>query len=203
MIAWVALVAFAATVALGLLRGPHDPRARLAVAAVLALALGGYALTGSPGLPEAPPATVHPDLAATSAFERERQERLARFGEVGAWLTFADALIRADASYTAVRGLRQALDKYPRSADLWIGLGNALSVHAGEVGAASRLAFDRAATLSPNSPQPAFFRGLALLETGDARGAARTWRTLAARSLPDPGLARWIAVAEQQAVSQE
>ncbi len=202
MIVWAVALGFAATVALLLLRGVRDRRAGVAVAVALGLTLAGYALTGRPNLPAAPPAVNRPDMAQTSRFERERQSRLGRFGEAGAWLTFADALIRADASYTAVRGLRQAIDRSPRSADLWIGLGNALSVHAGRVGVASALAFDRAATLAPNSPQPAFFRGLAELETGDARGAARTWRALAARSLPDPDLDRWIAVAEQQAVGQ-
>ena len=202
MIAVLVALGFAATVALLLLRGGTDRRMRRAVAAALVVALGGYALAGQPFLPASPPASVRPDLEATSAFETERQRRLQRFGEVGAWLTFADALIRADAAYTAVRGLRGALDRHPQSVDLWIGLGNALAVHGGGVGSASRLAFDRAQTLAPASPEPAFFRGLAELDSGDARGAARTWRSLAARSLPDPDVERWTAIAEQRAVGQ-
>lgn len=202
MIAWALAFAFAATVAVLLLRGTRERTSRVAVAVGLAAALAGYALTGRPGLPAAPASVARSDPSATSAFESERQSRLQRFGEAGAWLTFADALIRADASFTAVRGLRQAIDRDPANADLWIGLGNALSVHGGEVGAASRLAFARAAMLAPRSDQPAFFLGLAELETGDARGAARTWRALAARSLPDARLDRWIAVAEQRAVGQ-
>jgi cytochrome c-type biogenesis protein CcmH/NrfG len=174
----------------------------LAVVAALVVALGGYALTGHPALPAAPPPASRPDLNAHPPFETERETRLQRFGEVGAWLTFADALIRADAAYTAVQGLRGAIDDRPGSADLWIGLGNALSMHGQRVGAAATLAFDRAQTLAPDSVEPAFFRGLAMLETGDARGAAAVWRGLAARSLPDPGLDRWIAVAEQRATGQ-
>jgi len=203
VIVWAVALAFAATLALLLLRGTREPAARVAAAAALALGLGGYALTGQPGLPAALTPEVRNDLRATSAFETERHRRLSRFGEAAAWLTFADALIRADASLTAIRGLRQALDRNPRSTELWIGLGNALAVHGGRVGSASRLAFDRAAGLSPQSPEPAFFRGLAELETGDARAAARTWRALAARSLPDADLDRWIATAEQRAVGQE
>ncbi|QXQ06737.1 cytochrome C biogenesis protein [Sphingosinicellaceae bacterium] len=202
MIAVLIALGFAATVALLLLRGQSDGRMRVAVAVALVVALGGFAFSGRPFLPASPPASIRPDLAATSAFEAERQERLQRFGEIGAWLTFADALIRADAAYTAVQGLRGALDRHPNSADLWIGLGNALAVHGGGVGSASRLAFDRAAMLAPASPEPAFFRGLAELETGDARRAARTWRALAARSLPDPDVDRWTAIAEQRAVGQ-
>lgn len=202
MIAWAVALGFAATVAALMLRGARGRAPRLAVGAMLAVALAGYALTGSPGMPGAPASVARANLSATSPFEAERQSRLQRFGEAGAWLTFADALIRADASFTAVRGLRQAIDRDPRNADLWIGLGNALSVHGGEVGAASRLAFERAAMLAPRSDQPAFFLGLAELETGDARRAARTWRALAARSLPDASLDRWIAVAERRAVGQ-
>lgn len=202
MIAVLIALGFAATTALLLLRGGTDRRMRIAVVVALVVALGGYAVTGQPFLPASPPASVRPDLAATSAFETERQQRLQRFGEIGAWLTFADALIRADAAYTAVLGLRGALDRHPQSVDLWIGLGNALAVHGGGVGAASRLAFDRAATLAPASPEPVFFRGLAELETGDARRAARSWRALSAQSLPDPDVDRWIAIAEQRAVGQ-
>ena len=202
MIAFAVALAFAATLALMLLRRDADGPARVAVAVALLAGLGGYVLTGRPALPASPPPASRPDLNAHPPFEAERQVRLQRFGEVGAWLTFADALIRADAAYTAVQGLRGALDANPGSADLWIGLGNALSVHGQQVGTAADLAFDRAATLSPGSAEPAFFRGLARLETGDARGAAQTWRALAGRSLPDPDLDRWIAVAEQRAVGQ-
>lgn len=202
MIPFAIAFAFAATLALMLLRRDADSPARVAVAVALLAGLAGYALTGHPSLPAAPPVESRPDLNARPPFETERQVRLQRFGEVGAWLTFADALVRADAAYTAVQGLRSALDTNPASADLWIGLGNALSMHGQRVGTAANLAFDRAATLAPGSAEPAFFRGLAQLETGDARGAARTWRTLAGRSLPDASLDRWIAVAEQRAVGQ-
>ena len=202
MIVAVVALGFAATVAMLLLRGAPGRRSRAVVFATLALALAGYAASGVPRLPAALPGPGGPGRDATPAFETERQRRLQRFGETAAWLTFADALIRSDAAFTAVRGLRGAIDRNPDSVDLWIGLGNALAMHGGRVGAASRLAFDRAATLAPDSAQPVFFRGLAQLETGDARGAARTWRALSARSLPDPALDRWIAVAEQQAVGQ-
>ncbi len=202
MIPVAVALAFAATLALMLLRRDADGPARIAVAVALLAGLGGYALIGHPGMSASPPPASLPDLNAKPPFETERQVRLQRFGEVGAWLTFADALIRADAAYTAVQGLRGALDSNPGSADLWIGLGNALSIHGGHVGAAADLAFDRAAMLAPDSAEPAFFRGLARLETGDARGAARVWRALAGRSLPDPDLDRWIAVAEQRAVGQ-
>ncbi len=193
----VVLTGFAAALALLLLRGQGgDRHARLAVGVTLLVGLAGYAVTARPALPAAPARPASPDLTSRSAFEVARQTRLQRFGEVGAWLTFADALLRADASATAVEGLRQIIAERPRQPDLWIGLGNALAVHAGHVGPAARLAFAQAARLDPASPDPSYFLGLAQLETGDARGAAATWRALEARSLPDADLASRIADAD-------
>ena len=193
MIVAFAILSFAASLALLLLRGRGGDRgAQLTVAAVLVVGVAGYAATGRPALP-----SVHPqELAietATTAFETERQARLARFGRSAAWLTFADALLRADAGAMAVRGLRGAIDDAPGDLALWIGLGHALALHGGEVGVASRMAFDRAAALAPGDPNPAFFLGLTQYETGDRTGAARTWAALKARLLPDPALDAWIA----------
>ena len=201
MIAAMIIASFAGVLAVLLLRGRADRTLQLMVALALGGGLLGYGLTGSPMLPARPAEPAALDLRS-SAFETERADRLGRFGTAGAWLTFGDALLRADAGAMAVRGLRGAIDDRPRDPDLWIGLGNALAMHGGRVGAASRLAFDRAAQLAPNSPQPAFFRGLAELETGDARAAALTWRRLQARSLPDPTLDRWIAEAERRGGGQ-
>ncbi len=203
MIVAAVLVAFAATLALLMLRGRSgDRRARLGVVAALLAGLGGYAATGRPALPAAAARPAAPDLASRTAFEVARQTRLQRFGEVGAWLTFADALLRADASATAVEGLRQIIAERANNPDLWIGLGNALAVHGGHVGAAARLAFDHAAGLAPDSAAPAYFLGLAQLETGDARAAAATWRALKARSLPDPDFDARIADADARAAGQ-
>ena len=193
MIVAVAVLSFAASLALLLLRGRGGERgAQLAVAAVLVAGLAGYAATGRPTLPSVHPRELAIDTA-TTAFETERQARLSRFGRSAAWLTFADALLRADASAMAVRGLRGAIDDAPRDVALWIGLGHTLAVHGGEVGVASRMAFDRAAALAPGDPNPAFFLGLTQYETGDRAGAARTWSALRTRSLPDPALDTWIA----------
>ena len=202
MTVWLILLMFAGTLVLLLLRGQGGRTPRVAVAAVLGAALLGYALTGEPNVPASLPQRATLDAMSRSAFEVERAARLSRFGETGAWLTFADALIRNDASAMAVRGLRGVIDRRPRDAELWIGLGNALAMHGGTVGSASRLAFERAAALAPESVQPAFFLGLAQLETGDARAAVATWSNLRRRSLPDPGLDRWIAEAVRRTGDQ-
>lgn len=195
MIAVIVILAAAAALAAMLPRGRQTRDVRVAVAAMLVAGLSGYAVTGRPLLPAATPQPLPIDRTRT-LFETERLARLPRFGPAAAWLTFADALLRADGSAMAIRGLRGEIDVHPREIDLWIGLGHALAVHSGRVGDASRLAFERAAALAPDSPHPGFFLGLTQFETGDRAGAAATWRALRARALPARDLDAWIARAE-------
>lgn len=193
MMAGLVIGVFALALAMLLLRGRAAQRpAQMAVGVALAAGLAGYAATGHPTLPAAPPQDFEFQAARTS-FETERQARLSRFGYAAAWLTFADALLNADASAMAVRGLRGAIDEAPGDVALWIGLGHALALHGGEVGVASRLAFDRAAALAPGSPQPPFFLGLTQFETGDRAAAATTWRRLRDATPPNAALDAWIA----------
>lgn len=195
MIAVIVILAAAAALGLMLPRGRGARGMRVAVAVTLVAGLSGYAATGRPWLAAASPQPLPLDRTRT-LFETERQARLGRFGPAAAWLTFADALLRADGSAMAIRGLRGEIEAHPRDVELWIGLGHALAVHAGRVGDASRLAFDRAAALAPDSPHPAFFLGLTQFETGDRAGAAATWRALKRRAMPVHDLDRWVARAE-------
>ena len=50
---------------------------------------------------------------------------------------------------------------------------------------AARLAFARAAEISPNHPGPPFFFGLALAQAGQLDEAERVWRDLLDRSPAD------------------
>jgi cytochrome c-type biogenesis protein CcmH len=65
---------------------------------------------------------------------------------------------------------------------------------------AARLAFDRASRLAPDHPAPAYFLGLAWMQSGEAERALKVWRELKARSTPDapwvPMLDRQIAIAQ-------
>ncbi|WP_199553885.1 tetratricopeptide repeat protein [Sandaracinobacteroides hominis] len=176
----------------------------IAAAAVLGLAAAGYAVTGSPGLKSAPaPArSLNPDL--TPEAEQASKQLLENFGDVRAWLTLSDALIRIDRTETAVEALQSGLEAIPGNADLWVQLGIALVAHAdGEVVPAARLAFDRASRLAPEHPAPAYFLGLAWLQSGDVQQALQTWKALRDRSPADaewvPMLDRQIAVAENMA----
>ncbi len=168
----------------------------------IAFAAGGYAITGSPGLPSAPAPRppVNPDL--TPEAEKASKQLLENFGDVRAWLTLSDALIRAEKTETAIAALQSALEAIPGNPDLWVQMGIALVAHAdGEVVPAARLAFDRASRLQPDHPAPAYFLGLSWLQTGDVGSALKVWRALLARSPDDaewrPLLERQIAAAER------
>jgi cytochrome c-type biogenesis protein CcmH len=168
----------------------------LAVALALGVGLGGYAMMGSPELKAQPaPARVeNPDL--TPEAEKASKQLLENFGDVRAWLTLSDALIRAGRTETAVYTLDSGLEAIPGNADLWVQLGVALVAHAnGEVVPAARLAFDRASRLAPDHPAPSYFLGLAWMQSGQTDKALETWRALKARSTPD---APWVRMLDQQ-----
>ncbi|MGL4542215.1 MAG: tetratricopeptide repeat protein [Polymorphobacter sp.] len=192
----VALTAVAiALLVLGLgglmLRGSWRERPRvLAVAAVMGLGLAGYMIAGRPDLAASPAPQASFDRASTSQFEESRQALLSNAGDVGAWLMFADVLTREGRTADAIDGLQVALAAMPGDADLWVGLGQAMTVHAGGmVTPAARLAFDKASRLAPNNPAPRYFLGLAWLQAGDAKAARREWQALRAASPPD---APWL-----------
>ncbi|TPE63695.1 tetratricopeptide repeat protein [Sandaracinobacter neustonicus] len=168
----------------------------LPVALVLLLGFGGYMVVGSPGLKSAPSerSAPHPDL--TPEAEQASKELLNNFGDVRAWLTLSDALIRTGRTESAVSAMQSGLEAIPGNADLWVQMGVALVAHAdGEVVPAARLAFDRAARLAPDHPAPAYFLGLAWLQSGDVDNALKTWGELRARSADD---APWVSLLDRQ-----
>lgn len=173
----------------------------LAIALTLAVAVGGYAVTGSPSLDSspAPARVVNPKL--TPEAEQASAQLLENFGDVRAWLTLSDAFIRAGRTDMAVHSLQSALEAIPGNADLWVQMGIALVAHAnGEVVPAARLAFDRASRLAPDHPAPGYFLGLAWLQSGDADRALATWRALRAKSADD---APWVPMLDDKIASGE
>jgi len=167
-----------------------------AVAATLALGLIGYAVTGHASMPSKPAPKRAIDPRAGTEFDESRRKLLENYGDVGAWLTFADALSRQGRTQDAVEGLRVALKAMPDSPDLWVGLGNALSVHSeGMITPAARLAFDRASQLAPDHPAPRYFLGLAWLQAGKPAEAIKVWEQLRADSKPG---APWLPDLERK-----
>lgn len=171
------------------------------VLAALVVAAAGYALTGSPREPSVPAPPRVADQRLDLEGEQASRALLENFGDVRAWLTLSDALLRAGRTETAVTALESGLEANPKSPDLWVQLGIALVAHAnGEVVPAARLAFDRASRLAPDHPAPAYFLGLAWLQSAEPERAMEVWRSLLDRSAAD---APWRPMIERQLAAAE
>lgn len=182
---WLTLIVLALLVFAGLWWFVKDKAARQLVAAALFVGLAGYAWQGKPGLagsPKAPPARQQ---VPESEFAQIRQELLGRFDAASRWLTMAEGYQRRGDTRTAVEIIQAGLRESPRDPDLWVGLGNALVIHAnGMMSPSAQLAFQRASQIAPDHPGPAFFYGLALAQGGNYAEAERVWRQLLASAPP-------------------
>ena len=171
------------------------------LAAALLLALAGYSLQGRPqldGQPKPPPERVE---VAESEFAATRENMLGRFDRAWFWLNLAEARQQRGDTKAGVDVIRSGLREGPNDADLWVGLGNALVVHAdGMMTPAAQLAFERAAQLAPDHPGPRFFYGLALAQGGQFDEAERIWRALLASA---PADASYRPVVEERLQSLE
>ncbi|MDB5683522.1 MAG: Cytochrome c biosis factor-like protein [Sphingomonas bacterium] len=194
---WLVMLVLALLVGLGLWRFGGFRRTTLELlGAALLLGVAGYAWQGSPGLagkPTQPPAdSRQPD----SAFTTQRATMMERFGGDAQILEAADAMHRQGWHRYAIALIKGGLEKKPRSADLWVGLGNALVIHGGGMmSPAAQLAFERAARINPEHPGPPFFMGLAYAQAGQLDQAEAVWRGLLARA---PADASWRADLEQR-----
>ncbi|MEO5810163.1 MAG: tetratricopeptide repeat protein [Sphingomicrobium sp.] len=185
----ILLIAVAALALLRLtgLRGP------LLTLGATALALGGagYALTGRPGLPGAPREMA--ERVPPMPLDGPRHALMGSFTNADHWLIIADSFERRGNTADAVGLLRSAVREHPRDYVLWVGLGNALTDHARAYTPAAAFAFDRAAELAPRVPAPRFFRGLALVRSGQLASGAAQWRALLADA---PADASWRPMVE-------
>ena len=195
---WVIMVALAAIAGGALWKWGHLPRSAFEpVAAALLLGLAGYALQGSPGLPDYPVKAPEDTSRAKEAdIEIRKEMGEARFGSGPSWLMAADGAMRAGLPTAAVTYIKTGLKQNPRDPDLWVGLGNALVVHnGGMVSPAATYAFQKAAEIAPQHPGPPFFMGLALAQSGQFAQARAIWTELLARA---PFDAPWKADLEQR-----
>ncbi|MFS0771500.1 tetratricopeptide repeat protein [Sphingomonas sp. 1P08PE] len=172
---WIALLLLAG-IAFGalLLLRVGRPLWSLAGAALM-LAATGYALQGSPDLPASPAAPDTRLLGSDEAITELRGRMFGRFGIDGAYLTAADALARSGSARYEVEAILGGLRRDGTSVQLWTALGDAIARHDRQLSPAAALAFDRAASLDPRSPAPAFFRGLAQLRMNDFDKAEASW----------------------------
>ncbi|WP_373491337.1 tetratricopeptide repeat protein [Parasphingorhabdus sp.] len=170
-------------------------------AAALLLGVAGYAWQGNPGMAGV---SIEPREKANSFNDDTidaRNDLGERFGTAQEWLIFSDSLNRAGKHGAAANYLRNGVKEHPDDPDLWVGLGNALVVHAdGVITPAAQFAFQKAADLSPEHPGPPFFLGLAYAQSGKIDQARAIWTELLARSSED---APWRADLESRLATME
>ncbi len=187
---WVWMILLAALVMLILWRVAKIDRQGLELSgAAMMVALAGYAFWGSPSLsasPTLPRDAKAPEMSVADVKKMEKNQ----FSSEGNVLMLTDAMIRAGATRQAIGVFQDAVKSNPESADLWVGMGNALVMHSGGmVSPAAEYAFEKAAKISPNHPGPPFFMGLALAQSGKIEQAGEVWRALLARAPKD---AEWV-----------
>lgn len=154
--------------------------------AALLFAVAGYAWQGHPGMAGVSvEPTEKPDSFDDGSIE-SRNEMGERFGTAREWLVFSDSLNRSGKHGAAANYLRNGVKEHPNDPDLWVGLGNALVVHAdGIITPAAQFAFQKAADISPEHPGPPFFLGLAYAQSGKIDQARAIWTELLKRSPED------------------
>lgn len=154
--------------------------------AALLVGIAGYALQGSPAQPGAPKAPVENKRAADEALVKQRQQMGDQFAQGQSWLILADGLARQGQYGAAAEVLRKGTQQFPKDADLWVSLGNALVGHSdGLITPAAQFAFQKAASIAPDHPGPPFFMGLALAQSGRLADARAMWAELLRRSPDD------------------
>lgn len=197
--AWYSLAALI-VISLGLLWLAGVRRGFLtAGAAALLLGASGYAVQGSPELPDAraEAGNAHDIFPLTDA----RHAFFGYFTPAEPWLRMSEALERDGQSQDAVGILENAVKRYPGDPQLWIGLGNALVDHARGMTPPAELAYKRAAQMAPGHPGAAFFYGLALARSGDRQDALALWQGILKTA---PEKSDWRALVEHgvEALSQ-
>ena len=169
------------------------------VAVVLAIALGGYAFTGSPSL--ATLGTPPPPVATTAPASDERQAGLQQIAEmvdklaarmkerpddVEGWTMLAR-------SYAVLTRYREALPAYqhaialrPDDAGLLADYSDAIAASNGGKSDAQSLALiDRALVIDPKQPKALALSGTVAFDRGDYTTAIRQWQRIADGLPPD------------------
>ena len=194
---WIILLILSALIFGALiLLGKLPRKAYEITGAALLLGVAGYAWQGNPGMAGV---SIEPTEKPNSFDENAidaRNEMGERFGSAREWLVFSDSLNRAGKHGAAANYLRNGVKEHPNDPDLWVGLGNALVVHAdGIITPAAQFAFQKAADINPEHPGPPFFLGLAYAQSGKVDQARAVWTELLERSSED---APWRADLESR-----
>lgn len=184
---WVVILLVAAAIFGLMVFACKMPRSGFELAgAALLVGIAGYALQGHPSMPGAPKAPVENKRAADEALIKQRQQMGDAFAQGQSWLILADGLARQGQFGAAAEVLRKGAEQFPKDADIWVSMGNALVGHSdGLITPSAQFAFQKAATLSPDHPGPPFFMGMALAQSGRLAEARTIWDELLQRSPAD------------------
>lgn len=176
---------------------------RLAVVAaaivIPAAAWIGYTATGSPSLPDQPFATRLEQPAGEASIEvliAKTEAHLAANPKDGkGWEVIAPVYLRTGQFGKAVEAYGKANEILGPSVRNEIGLGEALAgTNGGMIGADSLAAFERAAKLAPDDPQPKILIATALAQKGSLPEAKAAFEAILAGAPKD---APWRAIVEQ------
>lgn len=164
--------------------------------AALLFGLAGYAMQGQPAQPGAPKAAAPTVSEAGPAMIEARRMLFDPTQPPSGFVTLSDGFARKGQFGSAAGILRVSLRENPRDTEAWIALGNALVEHAeGTPTAAAFYAYSRAEAVSPRSPAPPYFLGVALLRAqrfADARGL---WAQTVERA---PADAEWLPAMKER-----
>ncbi len=179
--------------ATGATPAPGRSRAGRALAVALVVALPGlaglaYFAVGRPGLPDQPFAERAPPTQLSEAQKRAGMEAMTRMlrqqldkepNSPQGWALLARVYRRLGHDAEADQAFRKAMavaDDPKLAAAIAISYGEALVASAdGVVTAPAKAAFDEALKADPTNPGAQFYRGLWLLQSGDAKTALAIW----------------------------
>lgn len=187
MTGWIFLAMLAAVTVVAVRYFARLPKGgfELVLAAVLT-GIAGYAWQGNPDQDGAPVQSEEKGVTLDTKVIATRRMMTNTYGDAAKVADFADLLDRWGKTREAVIAVQTGLRKEPKNPELWTSLGNALVVHGGGIlSPAAELAYARAQALAPDHPAPAYFRGLALAQSGRIEEAAQSWGGLLIRSPKD------------------
>ena len=191
----ILLAAAVLAAAIVLLRLPRTHWA--VVGAALLFGLTGYTLQGSPGYAGAP-ASARPAPMRVDGIALVEARRAMFDPEQPPWrfVTVSDGFTRRGQMQIAANMARNALNDDPNDVEAWLALGNALVEHSeGQLTPAAEFAYDQALKVAPAHPGASFFRGVALLRSGQPVKAREEWAALLERA---PAGAPWRAELAQR-----
>lgn len=166
------------------------PRKLLAgvAAAVLLVAVAGYAWTGSPSAmsPQAAAAAGPPGADQIAAMVGKLEQRLKEQpGDAEGWSMLARSYLVLERPADAVVAYKQAVALRGDDASLLVDYADALAVASGRKLAGEPMALvDKALKIDPNNLKALALAGSAAFEQKDFAGAVRFWERLAAAAPP-------------------